>query len=306
MSATSIENEDHYQIKNSNVVSKLLSSKTASLTEPVLDAQESTLITHQPSIIVGRGSFDYDRHRRHFKPTSDPSHHYEGTTFTFRDRLLKIKHSKLFSLTYIILIVLCIILLIWTIIKRGHPRELPFIFLEGLLTFFFLLDVALNLFIKGKTFFYSIYHVLDMAFCVFCFITFFSYVISRHLSAAEEIESLLDIIVLFLRFTIQMIRSIVFYIQRSKNGSDDTVNEPIIFHSDSQDDDQVDIINEKVGQTSVENLVGSAVLVDEANPVTHDDVDVDVDDDVDDDELTENVRLIERKEDQIISQENNR
>lgn len=70
--------------------------------------------------------------------------------YTWHDALKKIMYSKAYWVFCICMIIVCVGLLIWTIIQGGHPRQLWFVLLEGLVNVLLVAEVIFRMLLEGK------------------------------------------------------------------------------------------------------------------------------------------------------------
>jgi hypothetical protein len=178
----------------------------------------------KPSIIVGGGTFQI--RRKHNKLEKSES-------LTIKERLTKFKSSLFYYVFHIVVIFLCIILLLWTIIRGGHPRDLLFVLLEGIVTFLFVADVAIEI-IVTTGFWSSWVHLLDGILCLGCVLSFVFYILSRHLSLSEEIESIVGPILISFRFLVQIMRIISFLVHQKRLR--EAVNDDLILDGEDGND----------------------------------------------------------------------
>lgn len=79
--------------------------------------------------------------------------------FTIRDALKKIMYSRVYWIFCLIMIIICIFLLLWTIIQGGHPRQLWFILLEGVVNILLVTEVLFRIILEGKVLLCFVLHV---------------------------------------------------------------------------------------------------------------------------------------------------
>jgi hypothetical protein len=128
-------------------------------------------------------------------------------------RIKQIRSSNLFGIYYIFVIMMCLCLLVWTVIKKFHPRNFLFVFFEGVLTILLILDVLMDIIISGFQFFSSWMSIVDLIICCLSVLSFLLYMISPHLSYGEEFENLADLALITFWSLTQIARLILFIIQ---------------------------------------------------------------------------------------------
>jgi len=156
-------------------------------------------------IIIGKGTFEIPRENK-----IQTENFFENS---IKPRIKQIRSSRLFAIYYLIVIILCFCLLIWTVIKKFHPRNFFFVFFEGLLTFLLIIDVLMDVLLTNWNFFKSWMSVIDLIICFLSSISFLLYLISPHLSLGEEFENLADLSLIIFWSLTQIARLILFIIQ---------------------------------------------------------------------------------------------
>jgi hypothetical protein len=136
---------------------------------------------------------------------------YQDNSFTIR--IKQIRSSTLFGIYYIVVIMMCLCLLVWTVIKKFHPRNFLFVVFEGVLTILLILDVLMDVIISGCQFFSSWMSIVDLIICCLSVLSFLLYMISPHLSYGEEFENLADLALITFWSLTQIARLILFIIQ---------------------------------------------------------------------------------------------
>eukprot|EP01027_Heterolobosea_sp_BB2_P015437 GEZU01022079.1.p1 GENE.GEZU01022079.1~~GEZU01022079.1.p1 ORF type:complete len:271 (-),score=48.26 GEZU01022079.1:97-909(-) len=130
--------------------------------------------------------------------------------FNFRDYLNRIVYSKFYFVFYMTMIALTMVLLIWTITKKGHPSHIAYYILDGLVTLMLVLEVAIFVIIEKKAFFKSFFNWFDLLITVLCVIAFLFFLGSRNNSLEQEIEDIFEIVLLVLRYGTQTLRIVSF------------------------------------------------------------------------------------------------
>eukprot|EP01080_Neovahlkampfia_damariscottae_P003717 gene3717-6605_t len=154
-------------------------------------------------VIVGQGTFEI--------PRENKIENFEENSF--KARIKQIRSSRLFAVYYIIVILLCISLLVWTVFEQFHPRNFVFVFFEGLLTILLIIDVSMDVIISNWLFFSSWMNIIDLVVCFLSTLSFLLYLITPHLSVGEEFEILADLsLIIFFNLT-QIARLTLFILQ---------------------------------------------------------------------------------------------
>lgn len=148
---------------------------------------------------------------------------------SLKERLIQCKYSNIHYSYTILMILSCTVLLIWTIIQRGHPRQILYIVLEGTITFLFVTEVVIEIFIQ-REFWKSILNRIDVILCFGCVLAYFSYLVSRHLSLGEEIENIVELVLITIRYILQIFRIISLILHQRYNR--EQVNQDIVLMSD--------------------------------------------------------------------------
>jgi hypothetical protein len=119
---------------------------------------------------------------------------------TIKERISHILYSKNFWIFYVFMISISIIILIWTIYKKGHPREWWFIILEGFLILLMVTEISLRILVKGFSYFNEKLNIFDFIVTTLCLISFIIFIFSVHKSINEEIDEFLESFMMIFRF----------------------------------------------------------------------------------------------------------
>jgi hypothetical protein len=129
--------------------------------------------------------------------------------FSLLDRINWFVHSSGYYIFSIIMICISVMILTWTWIRNGHPRDVWFIIFEAIITIFLLLEVCLRWYIKGFQYLRGIMNVIDLTLVILCILSFIGYIVSIHNSWEEELEEIADAVLMVFRYAVQLLRLLV-------------------------------------------------------------------------------------------------
>ncbi len=127
-----------------------------------------------------------------------------------RTMLTYVFQSNLYHMFYIVMITLCIVLLVWTLVSRGHPDSVLFLYMEIFITCALLVEIVVKIFIieSGGIYFQSYWNWLDFVINVMCIVGFVIFLVRR--GSETKWEALTDTSLMLFRYVSQVVRILVF------------------------------------------------------------------------------------------------
>lgn len=149
-------------------------------------------------------------------------------TYSFRDYIVRLRYTPIYSFYAVIMILLCAFLLFWSIFRAGIS-EIWFICLEGVVTTCLCIEVSITFCIqKCRNFFRAILNWIDL-FCVACccvtfllllisyVFTFISSYYVDYMIIEEEVLSVIQDVLVIIHSIVNTIRLVIFILQQRKN-----------------------------------------------------------------------------------------
>ncbi len=148
--------------------------------------------------------------------------------YSFRDYVVRLRYSPIYSFYAILMILFCAFLLFWSIFRTGIS-ELWFICLEGIVTTCLCIEVSITFCIqKCSRFFRAFLNWVDLICVACCCITFLLLVLSfiytyvstyyiDYVIIEEEVLSIIQDVLVIIHSIVNTIRLIIFVLQQRKN-----------------------------------------------------------------------------------------
>lgn len=166
---------------------------------------DSAVQQNEEEHTFGGGSFIRPRT---FSTLSDLNLNQEVKQISFHDYLSRFMYSKMYWIIFLILILISIFLLIWTFVKRGRPKEIWFIFLEGVITFTLCAEIILRILLERRMYLKSCLNWVDFVITFMCLVSFVLFILSAQGSFEKELGGILETCLILFRYITQILRII--------------------------------------------------------------------------------------------------
>ncbi|GBG23970.1 Hypothetical Protein FCC1311_001892 [Hondaea fermentalgiana] len=128
----------------------------------------------------------------------------------------RVYFSKAYSVLYVVMIVLNLIMLIWLAVKGTEQESAAFVLFEGLITLILGIEVVGRMLTQGRKYWKRWSNWFELIVLVLCIGTVLMAHTTNHVSTSEEMDELLSTVLLVARYVLQGLRLLALLRHRKR------------------------------------------------------------------------------------------